>query len=155
MAVNVAVLNQILLMCKAVLFHQVYSFNCYISPEQKPQPQNVTTGSKTSKTRGHLVTQNLLHLGTTGQPACWSRGSREIFINCVGPQDVFWFCKLLGRACLPVYTPRVPSQHTQFRTQVEVFYIQKTRTFVIRLKNKKIAALEDVCPSLLSFEGCN
>lgn len=28
----------------------------------------------------------------------------EIFMNRVGPQDVFY--KLFGRACLPVYLPR-------------------------------------------------
>lgn len=100
---------------------QAYCFNWETSPQQKPQPQNVTTRVKHP---GHLVTQKSWHLGSA--VAAGLAGAVEMFINCVGLRDVFWFCKLLGSSCLPVYRPASTCSHSTHNSEHKCGLLQFT-----------------------------
>lgn len=114
---------------------QAYCFNWETSPQQKPQPQNVTTGVKHP---GHLVTQKSWHLGPA--VAAGLAGAVEMFINCVGLRDVL-VLQAPGSSCLPVYRPASPCSHAHtIQNTSAVFYNSqpgKTRTCVIRLEIKR------------------
>lgn len=130
-------------------------------------PWAETTATKCRKQRAQrckrLAAQSFYTSALQWQLHLPALRSSKIFINCVGPQDVFWFCKLFCRLCLPVPLSWCALSHTQCRGQVHVFYNskpEKTRTFLISLKIKQqqqqpTAALKDVFLYLFPLEGCN